>query len=291
MLNFRPIGIDDEALIKKYYNKNYFLCEYCFVDLFIWRGTYNTQIAEYNNFLYTKMTDEGIDYFFAPFGEGDFNEAMNELFKYTKEKSIPLNLISLPPEIKDLVEETFPNTFEFKLNEDNMDYVYLSEKLAYLKGKKLHKKKNHINRFLKDYENRWTYEDVTEDNIREFFSYQVDWCEDNNEFLGELCATSSALKNFKKLNLIGGIIRVDGKIIAITLGSKPYEDTVIVHIEKADYTINGAYQIINQQFVLHNCLDVKYVDREEDLGIEGLRKAKESYYPEFKTENYIGIPK
>lgn len=291
MLNFRSVEIDDEALIKKYFNKNYFLCEYCFVDMFIWRRAYNTQICEYNDFLYTKMTDDGVDYFFAPFGTGNFKKAMEELFNYTNENNIPLNLISLPEEIKDLVEETFPNTFEFTLNENNMDYVYLSEKLAYLKGKKLHKKKNHVNKFLKEYEGRWSYEDLNEENIREFFSYQVDWCESNNEFLGELCATSSALKNFKRLKLMGGIIRVDGKIAAITLASKPYDDTVIVHIEKADININGSYQIINQQFVEHNCLDVKYVDREEDLGIEGLRKAKESYYPEFKTVNYIGIQK
>ncbi len=291
MLEFRAIDIDDGELIKKYYNENFFLCEYCFVDMFIWRLAYNTQIAEYNNFLYTKMTDDGVDYFFAPFGEGDFKEAMNELFEYTKANGIPLNLISLPPKIKEKVEQAFPDTFEFRENENNMDYVYLSEKLAYLKGKKLHKKKNHVNRFLKEYDGRWTYEDLTEDNIREFFSYQVAWCENDDQFLGELCATSSALKNFKTLKLMGGIIRVDGKIVAITLASKPYDDTVIVHIEKADININGSYQIINQQFVEHNCLDVKYVDREEDLGIEGLRKAKESYYPEFKAMNYIGVLK
>lgn len=289
MLEFRPIEISDEELIKKYYyRENYFLCECCFVDMFIWRMTYDTQIAEYNGFLYAKMISDGKYYFFPPYGDGDFKEAMLVLKEYADSQNIPLLLTSVPPSVKDLIEETFPDKFEFEINEDNMDYVYLSEKLAYLKGKKLHKKKNHVNRFLKEYEGRWSYEDLTENNIREFFSYQVDWCEENNEFLGELCATSSALKNFKALNLIGGIIRVDGKIIAITLASKPFDDTAIVHIEKADVNINGAYQIINQQFVEHNFLDVKYIDREEDLGIEGLRKAKESYYPEFKAMNYTG---
>lgn len=288
MLNFRSITIDDEKLINKYYNKNYFLCEYSFTDLFIWQNAYNTQICEYNGFLYTKMTDDNVDYFFAPFGDGDFKAAMDVLFDYTRGKDIPLILISVPPEIKDLIEETFPDKFDFEENRNNMDYVYLSEKLAYLKGKKLHKKKNHINKFMKEYEGRWSYEDLTEDNIREFFSYQVNWCENNNDFLGELCATSAALKNFKRLKLKGGIIRLDGKIIAITLGSLAYEDMFIVNIEKADSSINGSYQMINQQFVLHNCLDVKYVDREEDLGIEGLRKAKMSYYPDILAMNYTG---
>ncbi len=289
MLNFRNVELNDEELIKKYfYKENYHLCEYCFVDMYIWRRTYQTMIAEHNGFLYTKMTEDNIEYFFAPFGEGDFNKAMEELFEYTKENNIPLILISIPPSIKEKIEAAYPDKFDFEENRNNMDYVYLSEKLANLSGKKLHKKKNHVNRFMKEYEGRWTYEDVTEENIREFFSYQVDWCEGNNDFLGELCATSAALKNFTSLKLMGGIIRLDGKIIAITLASKPFDDTVIVHIEKADSTINGAYQMINQQFVIHNCSDVKYVDREEDLGIEGLRQAKMSYYPEILAMNYIG---
>lgn len=289
MLEFRAITIDDKKLIEKYYGKeNFFLCEYSFVDMFIWQNAYNTQICEYNNFLYTKMEDSGSYYFFAPFGEGDFKEAMKELFEYTKANDIPLVLISIPEKVKAIIEEHFPNTFEFEENRNNMDYVYLTERLAYLKGKKLHKKKNHINRFMKEYEGRWEYEDLTEDNIREFFNYQVNWCENNNDFLGELCATSAALKNFKELNLKGGLIRLDGKIIAITLGSQPFEDMFIVNIEKADASINGAYQMINQQFILHNCMDIKYIDREEDLGIEGLRKAKMSYYPDILAMNYIG---
>lgn len=291
MLEFRALDIDDEKLIKKYYNENFFLCEYCFVDMYIWRRAYDTQIAEHNGFLYTKCEDEGVQYFFPPYGEGNYKAAMDELVEYTKSKGIALNLISVPPKMKDKIEEVMPGAFEFTFNENNADYIYLSEKLAYLRGKKLHKKKNHVNKFLKTYEGRWSYEDVNEENIREFFSYQVEWCENDDQFLGELCATSSALKSFTRLGLIGGIIRVDGKIVAITLASKPYDDMVIVHIEKADKNIEGSYQIINQQFVEHNCLDVKYVDREEDLGIPGLRKAKESYYPEFKAENYIGVPK
>lgn len=289
MLNFRNIEIEDEELIKKYfYKENYFLCEYSFVDIFIWQRAYNTKIAEHNGFLYTKMTEDNVDYFFAPFGEGDFKAAMEVLFEYTKKRNMPLILISLPPAIKEKIEQAYPDKFEFEENRNNMDYIYLAEKLANLSGKKLHKKKNHVNKFMKEYEGRWTYEDLTEDNIKEFFSYQVNWCEGNNDFLGELCATSAALRNFTRLKLMGGIIRLDGRIIAITLASKPFDDMVIVHIEKADSSINGAYQIINQQFVQHSCSDVKYVDREEDLGIEGLRKAKMSYYPEILAMNYIG---
>lgn len=290
MLEFKPIELKDKAIIEKYYKKeNHFLCEYCFTDLFIWGKHYNTQYAVYNDFLYLRSDgDKGTRCYTVPEGEGDFTQAVNNLLDYINETGEKWILVSIYKEQKEKLEQYFPDKFVFEENRDNADYVYLAEKLATLSGKKLHKKKNHINRFYREYEGRWSYEELNDENVSEFFNYQLDWCDRDNQFLGELCAVSIALKNYKELGIVGGILRVDGKIAAVTLGSKSFDDTMIVHIEKADYTINGAYQVINQQFVLNSCKDVKYVDREEDLGIEGLRKAKESYYPEFITLNYIG---
>lgn len=290
MLEFKPIEITDKALIEKYYKReNHFLCEYCFTDLFIWSKDYNTQFVVYNDFIYLRSNgDNGVRCYTVPEGDGDFVEAVNVLLDFVKKQNEPWIFVSIYKEQKEKLEKYFPNKFDFEENRDNADYVYLAEKLANLSGKKLHKKKNHTNKFYKEYDGRWSYEELNDDNIREFFSYQVEWCDFDNQFLGELCAASTALKNYKELGIVGGILRLDGKIIAVTLGSKSFDDTMIVHIEKADHNINGAYQVINQQFVLNSCKDVKYVDREEDLGIEGLRKAKESYYPEFTTLNYIG---
>lgn len=290
MLEFKPIELKDKDLIESHFKKeNHFLCEYCFTDLFIWAKHYNTLYAEEDGFLYIKSDwEDDTDCYMVPDGEGNFEKAMDKLFEYVNEKGRKWLFASIYPEQKEKLEKHYPGKFEFEENRDNGDYVYLAEKLALLSGKKLHKKKNHVNRFMKEYEGRWSYEELSDENVREFFNYQVDWCDLDNQFLGELCAASTALKNYKELGIVGGILRVDGKIAAVTLGSKSFDDTMIVHIEKADYNISGAYQVINQQFVLHSCKDVKYVDREEDLGIEGLRKAKESYYPEFITLNYIG---
>ena len=91
------------------------------------------------------------------------------------------------------------------------------------------------------------------------------------------------------MDLRGGILRLDGEIIAFTMGCRSTEDVFVVQIEKADHNIQGAYQMINQQFVLRNCRDVKYINREEDLGLEGLRKAKRSYYPEFLVKKYMAV--
>ena len=290
MLEFKPIEIKDKALIEKYYKKeNHFLCEYCFTDLFIWSKHYNTQFAIYNDFIYLRSNgDDGVRSYTVPEGNGDFVSAVNTLIDCVKNQNEPWILVSIYKEQKEKLEKYFPDKFKFEENRANADYVYLAEKLATLSGKKLHKKKNHTNKFYKEYEGRWSYGELNDENVREFFSYQLDWCDLDNQFLGELCAASTALKNYKELGIVGGILRIDGRIVAVTLGSKSFDDTMIVHIEKADHNINGAYQVINQQFVLNSCKDVKYVDREEDLGIEGLRKAKESYYPEFTTLNYIG---
>lgn len=289
MLKFRAVELEDKELIEKHYKKeNHFLCEYCFTDIFIWGKHYNTEIAEENGFLFLRSDGEEYDCYTVPDGEGDFEGAMDSLFEYAEAKGRPWIFISVYEEQKELLEKHYPCKFEFTENRDNGDYIYLAEKLAKLSGKKLHKKKNHVNRFYKEYEGRWSFELLCDENIREFFSYQLDWCENDSAFLGELCAASIALKNYKALGIVGGILRVDGKIVGVTLGSRSFDDTMIVHIEKADTAINGAYQVINQQFVLNCCEGIKYIDREEDLGIEGLRKAKESYYPEFITVNYIG---
>ena len=290
MLNFKPIRLEDKSLVEKYYGKeNHYLCEYYFSDIYMWSKTYHTKIAEHNGYLYLKMTNsENVDYFFAPEGEGDFIEAVNALIDYTNKREIPLLFTSIYAGMKEKLENAFPDKFSFEENRDNSDYIYLAEKLINLSGKKLHKKKNHLNRFLKEYDGRWTYEDLDDDNKRDFFQYQLKWCDIDNEFLGELGASSLALRNYNELNMKGGILKVDGEIIAVTLGSRTFEDTFVIHIEKAETHINGSYQAINNMFASRNCQDVKYIDREEDLGIPGLRKAKESYYPEFLPENYIG---
>ncbi len=299
MLPFRaPALTDREAAEKCAAAYHYPLCEHCFVDLFIWQGHYHTQICFYEGFLLIKMTppDGKHDLYLAPIGTGDLRSAIQALQADAAEQGIPFVMVSVPEDMLPRLEEAMPNTFSYSWNEDGADYIYLSEKLQTLSGKKLQSKRNLINRFQANYDNRWIYEAITEENIHEVFDFHMKWIDDNHhlyesDFLGETCAISLALRNFTALGLHGGILRLDGKIIAFTLGQQSTPDVYVMQIEKADHTIPGAYQMINQQFVLHNCTEVTYVNREEDLGLEGLRQAKRSYQPAMLVKKFMAVPK
>ena len=188
-----------------------------------------------------------------------------------------------------LLEEWYPGRFEIEYDRDYADYVYETEKLATLSGKKLHGKRNHINKFKAMYEGRWSYEPMSESNLEECFQMALKWrnengCEEDEEKNAEMCVTLNALRLFKELELVGGILKIDGEVAAFTLGEPVCSDTFVVHIEKAYAEVQGAYPMINQQFVEHECMDYQYVNREEDTGAEGLRKAKLSYRPAFMVE-------
>ena len=186
------------------------------------------------------------------------------------------------------LEQLYPGKFQIEYNRDYADYIYLSEKLRTLSGKKLHSKRNHLNKFKSEHEN-WQFEYITETNSQECIEMAKKWGtlnggEEDEDKQNELCVTINAIKNMDRLGLKGGLIRLDGEVIAFSLGEELCEDTFVVHIEKAYPHIQGAYPIINQQFVEHIAADYEFINREEDTGAEGLRKAKLSYYPAFLQE-------
>lgn len=300
MMPFREITLEDQqAVQERCLQHSYYLCEHCFTDLFIWRSYYNTQIVLQDDFLFVKMTppDGGSDCYLAPIGEGNLTEALDQLEADAAERGIPFRIVSVAEPMIERMETAKPNYFTFRHDdEDGDDYIYLAEKLRTLSGKKLQSKRNLVNRFQAAYEGRWSYSDIAPETTRYAYAFHLKWCEQNgcahnSSFEGETCAIVQALENFSALQLRGGLLRLDDKVIAFTLGCRATDDMFVVQIEKADHTIPGAYQMINQQFVLRNCNDVQYVNREEDLGLEGLRKAKRSYYPVMRGVKYVALPK
>jgi hypothetical protein len=187
-----------------------------------------------------------------------------------------------------------PGAFDFEESRDDADYVYLTERLSTLSGKKLQPKRNHISRFKDNPD--WRYEDISEENIEDCLIMSKDWCEkynceDSQDLDDEYCAVRQALQHYFTLGFDGGLIRREGKVVAFTIGEPLNNSAYVVHIEKAYHDIQGAYPLINQEFVLRNCQDYTYVNREEDTGDLGLRQAKLSYGPDILLTKYTATLK
>ena len=286
---FRRPALEDQELIRSYFGKAPSRsCERTFVDVFLWARHYQVTFAIIEDTLVFRDGGEepGFSY---PAGEAArVKKALEFLMKYSEQQGYPFKLYNVTAENFAQIEEWFPGEFELEYDRDQADYVYESEKLATLSGKKLHSKRNHVNRFMATHDN-WTYEKLTKENVEECFQMALLWrkengCDDDEDKNEEMCVTLNSLRLFEELGVVGGILRVDGRIVAFTMGEPICEDTFVVHIEKAFADVDGAYTVINQQFVQHECLDYKYVNREEDTGAEGLRKAKLSYKPVFLVE-------
>lgn len=293
-INFRKKELEDKDLISGYFWKYPSRsCERTFTNSYLWKRFYPVTFAIVEDVLVFKNErKDGLAFSFPAGAPENIKKAIEVLDQYSKERGSKLRFYHVTPENFAMLEEWYPGRFQIEYNEDVADYIYESEKLATLAGKKLHAKRNHINKFKQTYEGRWSYETITRDNIEECFQMALKWrnengCEDDEEKNAEICVTLNSLRLYKELELVGGLLRLDGEIIAFTIGEPICEDTFVVHIEKAFANIQGAYPMINQQFVEHECMKYKYINREEDTGSEGLRKAKRSYRPVFMVEKGI----
>lgn len=292
MLDFRKINISDKPWIDELLKFSDFRgAEYNFTNLYIWEPVFSSKIARYKDFLLlTSGEGENTKYLF-PAGKGDYKEVLTLLAQDAKLKKAPCVIIGIPPQMVELLVSIFPQNKGITPVRDSFDYIYESEKLITLSGKKLQPKRNHLARFAEL--PNWKYEEITEVNIQECVAYTEEWCievggcEGNKSLHSELCAVGRALSHYKELKLTGGLIRLDGKIVAYSIGEPLNSDTFIVHIEKASAGIRGSYQIINKEFTEKNAARFKYVNREDDAGDLGLRQAKNSYYPVFMQEKFV----
>lgn len=288
-LDLKKIKLEDKDWMTGYLNTKMDKgCDMCFPNIYLWGRKYQTGYDIVNECLiYADLNDLNSTSF--PIGKPeDVKQAILTLEEIFREmgKEFCLHLVS--PSDFAMLEAWFPGKYKIEYERDIADYVYSSEKLIALSGKKYHGKKNHINKF-KDLYPDWTYESITDENVEECFQMALKWrqlngCEEDEEKRAEMCVTLNALRLLKELDLKGGLIRADGQVVAFSIGEELNPDMFVVHIEKAYSDIPGAYPIINQQFILHEASSYPYINREDDSGVPGLRKAKESYRPEFMRE-------
>lgn len=284
-MEFRKLTLEDKPWIDYLLSlSDYRGCEYNFTNNYVWADIYNVTAARFKDFYITRH-DGG---FVFPAGKGDISEVLCELKNYCKENDIPFRFISMDKSAKEMLEREFPGKFKFYTNPDYYDYVYLTESLATLSGKKLHSKRNYINRFkVLDY----SCEEITPENIDDCKQMSIEWCQRNcceadTEKAEEMCAVNKGLENFFALGLTGLILRVEGKIQAFCYGERVNSDTFVTHVEKAFTDYDGTYPMIN--YLMANKLlgSYLYINREEDMGEENLRRAKRSYKPVFMVEKF-----
>ena len=289
---FKRPELEDGELITSYFEKAPSRsCERTFVNVYLWSRHYRVKYAVIGDALVFRSDENGTAFAYPAGEKENIRRAVGYLTQYCKDRGIPLVFYNVTPEMFSQLEEWYPGRFTVEYNRDYADYVYETEKLATLAGKKLHGKRNHINKFKTLYPD-WTYESLSDDNVEDCFQMALEWrnqngCEDDPEKNAEMCVTLNSLRLYKELGLKGGVLKAGGRIVAFTVGEPLCDDTFVVHIEKAFPDVDGAYPMINQQFVQHECMDYKYVNREEDTGAEGLRKAKLSYKPAFLEEKGV----
>lgn len=312
-LSFKPIALESRSEILRFLHNDHFsIADISFGNLYIWKHARAISYAICGDSLIiqTRQTHkEGQNpYFFFPIAgdESSKLEALKTLESYARENGFPLHFERLETHNLPLLRQAFP-AISIEPTPDRFDYVYSIEELIALSGRKFHKKKNHLNSFLQRYE--WEIEPITQANASELAQVARIWLDSNPaknddlelEYLG-ICA---ALESFDKLGLQGIAVRAREKlalgsgnidpaesvlpVIAFSFGEVISDEMAVIHIEKAAPNIIGAYQIINQQLLARCFSSLRYANREEDLGIAGLRQAKRGYNPIFMVEKHRAV--
>lgn len=281
---YKP-SLDNIGLLKNYLGYNtYFGCELTAANNILWSEFYDTGFVIVEDMLsYCKVKDGSPVAFTFPIGKHNPKNAFQKICRWFEEQGKSPVFYLVHPEMYAQIEEWYPGRFKIEYLRDDADYLYEYKTLSELKGKKLHGKRNHINRFEENYP-QYEYEVIDDSNYKECIELAVNWERDNNPDYSEdkryeLNIIKKALENRQILGLLGGLIRVEGRVIAFTLGEPINEKCFVVHFEKAYADIQGAYPMINREFVRRQLKGYKYINREEDLGIPGLRHAKTSYQP------------
>ena len=293
---FNNLEITDKGWIEKVLG-NKMCSEAAFGTHFIWSTAFNSPVCDYKGVFLKKFDKNGIFYEF-PRGadcEESFKEAVKFIFDDAKKsKCLELRFAELLSSEVSELNRLFPDKFEIIPKRDKYEYVYFSEDLALLSGKKYHKKKNHVSKFSKTYD--WKYTPTNSSETEKYMKFFEKWfktrCPKKSyEEIPEYKAVKLAVENYSELNLQGGKIEINGEIVACTLGEKINEKIFLVHFEKALPEYDGAYSVINNEFAKTLYKNYQFINREEDMGIPGLRKSKLSYKPVFLIPKYEAVLK
>ena len=298
MISFQPVTLADKPVIDSFFRaKRYEQSSCTFTNLFMWRNCYKVVWAVVEDCLCIQVTYGGATYSLPPFGPDKerFAAALGQLEQHYQTLGIPFLMKSATPDLVEWCESVRPGQFEYQPDRDNYDYVYATSDLINLQGRKYHIKKNHLNKFKKTY-SQYEYRAIDATLTEACIDFATEWCrkrecDPDPSLICERDAIIDVMHNWDALGVTGGAILINGKVEAFTFGELLNEEMAVIHVEKADADIHGIYQAINQEFCQRVWSHVPFVNREEDMGIPGIRKAKESYLPVSMVEKYTVVPK
>ena len=294
MLEFNKLHLRDLDKVRAYFpfavNR---ICDNTVGGAFMWRDYFSVEFAEYNETVIFKAKikyHNNINAFSFPLGK-DVRGSIEMVVKYCRVNEIPIAFCTVTTEDMKVLKTVFPVYRVFK--EANWsDYVYLASDITTLSGRKYSGQRNHINSFRRAYKDH-VFEEISDANIREvrafFAGLTLKQDISSETAIEEHNKTIEVLDNFDAYGLPGGLLRVDGSVVAFAIG-EVIGNVFFVHIEKADLRFRGAYQVINNEFARHFVSDeIKFINREEDVGDEGLRISKLAYHPCEIIDKYIFV--
>ena len=296
-MNFKPLTLEDRPIFRTAGKAGTQLIgDTSFTNLFIWRSYYRAVWAEAHGCLCLLALPEGEEPFgLAPVGPGDRIAALGYTFQALAELTSQPQIRRVPEDLVTAIDVAGA-PYECSHDRDNDDYIYLRERLCTLSGRKLHQKKNHYNYFINH--NQFECVPVTSELISELLQVQESWLaskEESSNTVGlldyELASVQELLYHMTDLNQLGLAIRIEGRIEGFTMGEMLNQNTVLVHLEKANHEIRGLFMALCSHFCHLFPSEVIFVNREQDLGLPGLRLSKESLRPDHMVRKFTVIPK
>ena len=290
MIDFKPLDLEKkeeyERLLRTAGERG---CEYSFVNLYLW-GRQKVAFVEGNLVCFSQYNRKSVYLF--PVGTGDKRKTLERVMEDAAKRGIPCRLVGLTQDDCALLEGSFPGSFRYHFDRDSFDYVYDIDDLADLKGRKFQRKRNHLNRF-KEQNPGYVLEPIDDENIGQVAELVNKWYDlrlqenPHGDYHMERAAIEKAMQQRKELGMEGLLLRTADGVVAMTMGSRLNENTFDVHFEKALDIVDGAYAAINNGFakyIREKYPQIRFLNREDDMGLEGLRKAKLSYNPHHMVE-------
>lgn len=289
---FTPVDLASRAVLEPAFRgSGYRLCEYSFATQVCWHDFNDSHWTRVDGMVYLRYREAGAERFICPMGPGDVALAIEACFRHLSDRGHPPVVRFVPDAVASSLD---PARFRLAPDPDNDDYVYAVRDMAQLAGRKYAKKRNHIAQFLRG--GAWSFDPVAPGDRPAIDAFLEAWCRDR-ECTGdpaldyEMRALALCLDHLDVLGITAWLLRgADGRILGLTAGAPLLDDTWVVHYEKGLTERPGVYQMLAREFARRVPPGIPWLDREQDMGSENLRQAKESYQPSHRERAWTVTP-